>query len=174
MACLRRDPPLEILGDEMNYRTTVPSLIDPLTLTSDGEFITEIWMGEPRPLPDALVDPELPVFKEAARQLAAYFARELTDFDLPLKPSGTAFQMTVWKALQEIPYGTTTSYGEIARRIGNPDGSRAVGLANGRNPIPVVIPCHRVIGANGKLVGFGGGLPRKIALLELEQRDRLF
>lgn len=154
----------------MNYRTTVPSLIDPLTLTSDGDFITEIWMGEPLPMPDAKVDPGLPLFKEAARQLAAYFARELTTFDLPLKPQGTEFQMTVWRALQEIPYGTTTSYGELARRIGNPNGSRAVGLANGRNPIPVVIPCHRVIGANGKLVGFGGGLPRKIKLLDLESR----
>lgn len=157
----------------MNYRTTVPSPIDPLTLTSDGDFITEIWMGEPRPMPDAIIDPTLPIFMEASRQLAAYFARELQQFDLPLRPTGTEFQMIVWRALREIPYGTTISYGELARRVGNPAASRAVGLANGRNPIPVVIPCHRVIGANGKLVGFGGGLPRKVTLLELEKTNRL-
>ena len=157
----------------MNYRTAIPSLIDDLTLTSDGESITEIWMGDPNPMPGANVDPNLPVFKEAKRQLDAYFARELRQFDLPLKPTGTSFQLIVWRALQEIPYGTTTSYGELARRIGNPNGPRAVGLANGKNPLPVVVPCHRVIGANGKLVGFGGGLPRKVILLELERGDRL-
>lgn len=157
----------------MKYRTAIPSLIDDLTLTSDGEFITEIWMGTPNPLPEAKVDHNLPVFREAKSQLDAYFAQELTQFDLPLKPMGTPFQLMVWKALQEIPYGTTTSYGELARRIGNPNGPRAVGLANGKNPLPVVVPCHRVIGANGKLVGFGGGLPRKLILLELERGDRL-
>lgn len=158
----------------MTYRTTVPSPIDPLTLTSDGEFLTEIWMGEPRPLPSAVIDPNLPIFRETERQLAAYFARELQQFDLPLRPTGTEFQRMVWKALQEIPYGATISYGELARRVGNPNGSRAVGLANGKNPLPVVIPCHRVIGANGKLVGFGGGLPRKVILLNLERDEGLF
>jgi methylated-DNA-[protein]-cysteine S-methyltransferase len=154
------------------FRTSIPSPIGDLTLTSDGEFLTEIWMGEPSPLP-AIEAPNLPVFVETKQQLDAYFRRERTSFDLPLRASGTDFQKVVWKALCEIPYGTTTSYGELARRIGNPTGSRAVGLANGRNPLPIVVPCHRVIGANGKLIGFGGGLPRKVFLLELERGDTL-
>ncbi|MFN8062360.1 MAG: methylated-DNA--[protein]-cysteine S-methyltransferase [Vicinamibacterales bacterium] len=104
-------------------------------------------------------------------QLRAYFAGELTRFDLPVAPLGTPFQLTVWQALRAIPYGDTISYGELARRIGNPRASRAVGLANGANPIPIVIPCHRVIGANGTLVGFGGGLDTKARLLSLERRQ---
>ena len=94
----------------------------------------------------------------AMEQLRAYFAGELRMFDLPLAPEGTPFQLRVWRQLQEIPYGETISYGQLARMIGNPNASRAVGLANGRNPIPIVIPCHRVIGSSGKLVGYGGGL----------------
>ena len=105
---------------------------------------------------------------EAIRQLREYFAGRCTGFDLPLAPEGTPFQRTVWRQLQEIPYGATISYGELARRVGNPKASRAVGSANGRNPIPIVIPCHRVIAADGTLGGFGGGLPVKRALLELE------
>jgi methylated-DNA-[protein]-cysteine S-methyltransferase len=108
---------------------------------------------------------------EAIRQLREYFAGARTDFDLPLAPEGTEFQRSVWRRLQEIPYGETISYGELARRIGNPQASRAVGSANGSNPIPIVIPCHRVIGSNGKLTGFGGGLPVKEALLGLEARQ---
>jgi methylated-DNA-[protein]-cysteine S-methyltransferase len=108
---------------------------------------------------------------EAVRQLRAYFAGELQAFDLPLAPQGTPFQLAVWKHLCEIPYGETISYGELARRIGNPNASRAVGLANGSNPIPIVIPCHRVIGSNGKLTGYGGGLPIKEKLLGLERRQ---
>jgi methylated-DNA-[protein]-cysteine S-methyltransferase len=107
----------------------------------------------------------------ALRQLREYFAGKRTDFDLPLAPAGTVFQRAVWRRLQEIPYGETISYGELAQRIGNPKASRAVGAANGQNPIPIVIPCHRVIGANGKLTGFGGGLPTKEALLALEARQ---
>ena len=110
-------------------------------------------------------------FGAASEQLTAYFAGALETFDLPLRPSGTPFQLKVLDALREIPYGTTTSYGEIARRIGNPKAVRAVGAANGRNPLPIVIPCHRVIGAGGALTGFGGGLPLKAALLRLEQRS---
>jgi methylated-DNA-[protein]-cysteine S-methyltransferase len=106
--------------------------------------------------------------REASRQLQLYFAGKLHDFALPLRPEGTTFQRTVWRALQDIPYGETISYGELARRVGNPSASRAVGAANGANPIPIVIPCHRVIGANGKLTGFGGGLPIKQRLLGLE------
>jgi methylated-DNA-[protein]-cysteine S-methyltransferase len=109
--------------------------------------------------------------KEPVRQLRAYFAGELKDFDLPLAPKGTEFQQNVWAELCKIPYGETISYGELARRIGNPNASRAVGLANGSNPIPVVIPCHRVIGANGKLTGYGGGLPIKERLLALEKKQ---
>jgi methylated-DNA-[protein]-cysteine S-methyltransferase len=106
---------------------------------------------------------------DAVRQLREYFLGKRTDFDLPLEPQGTAFQRGVWKRLEEIPYGETISYGELAKRVGNPKASRAVGAANGQNPIPIVIPCHRVIGANGKLTGFGGGLPTKEKLLNLEK-----
>ncbi len=108
---------------------------------------------------------------EAARQLREYFAGARSEFDLPLAPEGTAFQRAVWLLLQGIPYGETITYGELARRAGNPKASRAVGAANGANPIPIVIPCHRVIGSNGKLTGFGGGLPMKEALLNLETRQ---
>lgn len=107
-------------------------------------------------------------FREASAQLEAYFAGELRKFDLALTPEGTPFQREVWSALTNIPYGETVSYGELARRLGRPNASRAVGAANGRNPIPIVIPCHRVIGADGSLTGFGGGLSIKRRLLELE------
>ena len=106
---------------------------------------------------------------EAARQLGEYFAGKRADFDLPLAPAGTAFQRAVWLQLQQIPYGETISYGELARRVGNPKASRAVGSANGANPLPIVIPCHRVIAGDGTLGGFGGGLPTKQTLLALEQ-----
>lgn len=109
-------------------------------------------------------------FTEAIRQLQAYFAGELIEFELSLQPQGTAFQQEVWQALQDIPYGTTVSYGELAKTIGKPKAVRAVGAANGANPLPIVIPCHRVIGSNGKLTGFGGGLDTKAKLLGLEQQ----
>ena len=115
-----------------------------------------------------------PVLAEAVRQLDAYFARDLKEFDLPLAPAGTDFQRRVWHQLQLIDYGQTASYGEIAVRLGMTNAaSRAVGLANGRNPVPIVVPCHRVIGANGTLTGYAGGLERKQVLLGLEQ-DALF
>ena len=117
------------------------------------------WHENPRPL------------EEAMRQLRAYFAGDLHEFDLRLDPQGTPFQLCVWKRLTEIPYGETIRYGELARRIGNPNASRAVGLANGSNPIPIVIPCHRVIGSNGKLTGYGGGLETKERLLALERKQ---
>jgi len=109
---------------------------------------------------------------EAIRQLQAYFSGSLTAFDLPLKPAGTPFQMGVWRELQQVPYGNIISYGELARRIGRPKASRAVGAANGANPIPIIIPCHRVIGSGGKLTGYGGGLEIKTALLRLERGSR--
>jgi methylated-DNA-[protein]-cysteine S-methyltransferase len=119
-------------------------------------------------------DDEHPVLVEAVRQLRAYFDRELKEFELPLAPVGSDFQRRVWGQLRGIGYGETASYGQIAHRLGMTNAaSRAVGLANGRNPIPIVIPCHRVIGANGTLTGYAGGLERKRLLLELEQ-DALF
>ena len=105
---------------------------------------------------------------ETIRQLQEYFEKTRTGFDLPLKPAGTPFQMSVWRELQSISYGKTISYGELARRIGRPSASRAVGAANGANPIPIVIPCHRVIGSNGGMTGYGGGLSIKKILLDLE------
>lgn len=107
-------------------------------------------------------------FREVVRQLKAYFSGKLRTFDLPLAAEGTDFQQCVWKALCEVPYGETASYGDIAKSVGNPAASRAVGLANGRNPISIIVPCHRIIGSSGKLVGYGGGLHHKLTLLKLE------
>jgi methylated-DNA-[protein]-cysteine S-methyltransferase len=109
-------------------------------------------------------------FADASEQLSEYFAGERTSFDVPLVLNGAPFQERAWRALQEIPYGETISYGEQARRIGRPSAARAVGMANGRNPIAVIVPCHRVIGANGTLTGYGGGIERKRLLLDLEAR----
>jgi methylated-DNA-[protein]-cysteine S-methyltransferase len=121
----------------------------------------------PRSVPaGARHEPE--AFGDVEAQLDAYFAGELTEFDVPLAPAGSGFQLAVWAALTRIPYGETASYGEVAAEVGRPDAVRAVGSTNGRNPIAVIIPCHRVIGADGTLVGYGGGLPRKRLLLELE------
>ena len=111
---------------------------------------------------------------EARTQLKAYFAGKLKTFDLPLAPEGSAFQQQVWLELLRIPYGATTSYGDIARRIGDPTASRAVGAANGQNPLAIIVPCHRVIGADGSLTGYGGGLPIKRYLLDLEQQNSAF
>jgi len=116
------------------------------------------------------LDPHHPILVEAEQQLAEYFARKRTQFELPLDPSGTEFQKTVWRSLRQIPFGETRSYAEIARTIGSPRASRAVGAANGKNPLSIVVPCHRVIGANGALTGFGGGLETKAQLLALETR----
>jgi len=110
--------------------------------------------------------------REAARQLEAYFARRRTTFELPLDPRGTPFQQRVWEALETIPYGETVSYGELAKRIGQPTASRAVGAANGANPIPIIIPCHRAVGADGSMTGFGGGITLKRKLLALEAGQR--
>ena len=120
----------------------------------------------PRPEPDWIEDAD--ALAPVASQLEAYFAGDLEDFNLTLSPHGTPFQMAVWRELERIPYGTTISYGELAERIGKPKAVRAVGTANGANPLPIVIPCHRVIGADGSLTGYGGGLEIKEALLTLE------
>ena len=128
--------------------------------------------GEARPQPGWQEDPR--ALAEPVRQLHAYFAGELRRFDLVTTPQGTAFQRRVWDELLQIPYGETVSYGELAQRVGTPNGSRAVGLANGANPISIVIPCHRVIGSNGKLTGYGGGLRNKEWLLAHEGARRLW
>jgi methylated-DNA-[protein]-cysteine S-methyltransferase len=152
------------------FYTTINSPVGKLFLTSNGEAITELFMeehkGGPKPIGDWRRDDAL--FREAADQLRAYFAGELTEFDLRLATGGAPFQQRVWAELQKIPYGSTISYGELARRIGSPKASRAVGAANGSNPISIIIPCHRVIGSNGKLTGYGGGIERKKFLLEFE------
>ena len=154
------------------FYTRAPSPLGPLLLVGTADTLTFIWLPSGRdwrdPEPD-WVESERP-FKEAVRQLDAYFAGRLRQFDLPLAPTGTPFQRRVWRALCDIPYGETVSYGELARRIERPAAVRAVGAANGQNPISIVIPCHRVIGSDGRLVGYGGGLPAKSMLLDLERR----
>jgi methylated-DNA-[protein]-cysteine S-methyltransferase len=156
----------------MNAYTIIDSPIGRLLLDTDGISLTGLYMETPdlpsRDAPGFRCDAHAGPLPEAARQLAEYFAGRRTVFDLPLAPHGTEFQRCVWQALLGIPYGATLSYGEQARRIGKPNASRAVGLANGRNPLSIVIPCHRVIGANGSLTGYGGGLPRKRWLLAHE------
>ena len=156
--------------------TVVPSPIGPLTVVRDGEALVRLAMAAPGQFVDAeLGDRTDTGFEEVARQLEEYFAGERTAFDLPLHPVGSAFELAVWQQLTRIPYGETRSYGYVATAVGEPGGAQAVGAANGRNPLAIVVPCHRVIGADGSLVGFGGGLPRKRFLLDLEQRaDRLF
>lgn len=152
------------------YRSAYASPVGELTLTSDGEHLTGLNLPSPtgKSLAVDRAQSDQGPFREVIEQLNGYFARTRTTFDIPLAPHGTPFQMRVWQALLEIPYGQTASYGQLAERIGNPRAVRAVGLANGRNPIPILIPCHRVIGANGSLTGYGGGLETKRLLLDLE------
>ena len=157
---------LEPIADAPARWHRVDSPLGELQLVGDGRGLTRLEMS-PRSAPaGARHDPE--AFEDTEAQLDAYFAGELTEFDVPLAPAGSGFQLAVWAALTRIPYGETASYGEIAVEVGRPDAVRAVGSTNGRNPIAVIIPCHRVIGADGTLVGYGGGLPRKRLLLELE------
>ncbi|MGA2842418.1 MAG: methylated-DNA--[protein]-cysteine S-methyltransferase [Steroidobacteraceae bacterium] len=156
----------------MNAYTTIDSPIGRLLLHSDGAALTGLYMDVPAHLPrgmDAWVeDRNAGPLPETIRQLGEYFAGRRREFDLPWRLHGTEFQQRVWNALMEIPYGATWSYGELAKRLGNPNASRAVGLANGRNPISILVPCHRVIGADGSLTGYGGGLERKRWLLAHE------
>jgi methylated-DNA-[protein]-cysteine S-methyltransferase len=156
----------------MNIYSHVDSPIGPLLLTSDGESLTGLYMGAPSKRPhmgsEWAENPNGSLLAEAARQLEEYFSGKRQVFDLPLKMEGTEFQKRVWRELTQIPFGETWSYGQLAKRLDNPNGSRAVGLANGRNPIAVIVPCHRVIGADGSLTGFGGGIPRKQWLLSHE------
>jgi methylated-DNA-[protein]-cysteine S-methyltransferase len=154
--------------------TSIDSPIGELTLTSDDGLLTGIQMHEQRHLKEipATYRRDDRGLAHVVEQLNAYFAGELSEFDLPMTMHGTEFQRRVWSALCEIPYGETISYGELARWVGNPKASRAVGLANGRNPVAIVVPCHRVIGADGSLTGYGGGLERKVWLLEHEAKHR--
>ncbi|WP_395090730.1 methylated-DNA--[protein]-cysteine S-methyltransferase [Armatimonas sp.] len=158
----------------MTYFTSFETSLCTLLLTSNGEALTGIYLPpDHRHAPTHQANwqesSNLPVFMAAKAQLTEYFAGTRAVFNLPLATSGTDFQKTVWAELAKIPYGQTLSYGELAARIGNPKASRAVGLANGKNPLSIVVPCHRVIGASGKLTGYGGGLARKEALLALER-----
>ncbi len=155
---------------DRTYYSIVASPIGELMLVGDGEHLTGLYMDLRERWPVRRDDwrREESPFDSAREQLRAYLAGELRVFDLPLMMKGSTFQQRVWSGLREIPYGMTISYGELARRLGNPNASRAVGLANGSNPISIVVPCHRVIGASGSLTGYGGGLQRKQWLLRHE------
>ena len=155
------------------------SPIGPLLIAASGRGLRALYMERHRHVPDALPPdwipadadgPQRALLDRAVAQLDEYFAGERIDFDLPIDVDGSAFQRSVWDGLAKIPYGETISYGELARRIGNAKAVRAVGLANGRNPVSIVVPCHRVIGADGSMTGYGGGLERKVFLLALEAR----
>jgi methylated-DNA-[protein]-cysteine S-methyltransferase len=163
---------------EKTMHTVMPSPIGDLRIVARDGAITAIeftpFRGSAAGDPVGDRDDDAPLLRDAVAQLTAYFARDLKEFELPLAPRGSDFQQRVWEQLRAVGYGDTASYGEIARRLGMTNAaSRAVGLANGRNPIPIVIPCHRIIGANGSLTGYAVGLERKQQLLELEQ-DALF
>ncbi|WP_367132691.1 methylated-DNA--[protein]-cysteine S-methyltransferase [Saccharothrix sp. HUAS TT1] len=151
--------------------TTVDSPVGPLTLVARDGVLSGLYMTRQLYRPaDSTFGPEDPSpFGDVVVQLAEYFDGSRTAFDLPLDLIGTPFQQTVWRALGEIPYGETVTYGELAERLGRPSAARAVGLANGHNPIAIIVPCHRVVGTNGSLTGYGGGLARKRHLLDFEQ-----
>lgn len=149
------------------HQATFASPLGPIVVLAQDDEINALYIDSPAPDEAAEIH-EHPALGRLGDQLERYWGGEPVVFDVPLKPRGTAFQMRVWQALQDIPYGKTISYGELARRIGQPTAVRAVGRAAGANPIPVVIPCHRVIGGRGSLVGYAGGLERKQTLLMLE------
>jgi methylated-DNA-[protein]-cysteine S-methyltransferase len=156
----------------------IASPIGELVLTASDTGLAGVYFPTSRHGPPPLENaewveddgrrPANPILARARRQLEEYFAGTRTTFDVPLAPTGTPFEQRVWEALRAIPYGTTTSYGVLARQLGDPRATRAVGAANGRNPIPIIVPCHRVVGARGELTGFGGGIDRKRWLLEHE------
>ena len=154
------------------YATILDSSLGELTLLSDGHRLVGLYLPVHKgaPLDTSAWQWDAGPFRDAVVQLEEYFAGSRTEFQLPLGATGTAFQQRVWAALTTIPYGATATYGDIATAIGSPKAVRAVGLANGRNPISIVVPCHRVVGAGGALTGYGGGLAAKQALLDLESR----
>ncbi len=148
----------------MNYHFNSP--LGWLELVASGHVLTAIRYLNNKP--DSVQTPHHPVFEQATSQLSRYFNKDLAHFTISLSPNGTTFQKTVWGELQNIPFGTAITYGELAKRLGDPNKVRAVGRANGKNPIPIVIPCHRVIGSEKKLIGYAGGIERKRFLLEHE------
>ncbi|PPC77775.1 cysteine methyltransferase [Pokkaliibacter plantistimulans] len=153
----------------MTATHVITSPVGPLRLTATEQALLGVYFLGEQTLDVTPVCPEQAIVSWAARELQAYFAGQLRTFTVPLQPVGTTFQLSVWQQLQAIAWGETCSYGDIARALGQPGASRAVGMANNRNPLPIIIPCHRVIGSAGQLVGFGGGLPIKQQLLALEQ-----
>lgn len=159
-------------GPPHRVHTVMDSPIGPLTLAAADGALTGLHLLERRhpPDPDIFGEPDPAPFTEAVDQLRAYFAGQRTEFDLPLAPAGTPFQQRVWAALRAIPFGQTVSYGQLADRIGRPTAARAVGAANGRNPISIIVPCHRLVSSTGGLISYGGGLERKAWLLAHERR----
>ncbi|MFJ1597372.1 methylated-DNA--[protein]-cysteine S-methyltransferase [Streptomyces sp. NPDC088261] len=154
----------------LKQHTVIDSPYGLLTLVATDGLLSGLYMVQHRhrPAEETFGEPNPRPFGEVRRQLTAYFDRELTEFDLPLHLAGTPFQRSVWAQLELIPYGETRSYGELANALGKPGASRAVGLANGKNPVSIIVPCHRVIGSTGGLTGYGGGLDRKQRLLVFE------
>jgi methylated-DNA-[protein]-cysteine S-methyltransferase len=161
-------------GERMVFYTTVDSPLGPLLLAANSDGLRRVGFENSKrfSIPPVGWTQNRKIFREVIRQLNEYFAGDLKEFDLPLAPEGTPFQVSVWSALRTIPYGETISYAQLAKRIGNPKAVRAVGRANGANPLPIIIPCHRVIGSDGDLTGFGGGLPIKIKLLAIESPQK--
>ncbi|MER5831704.1 methylated-DNA--[protein]-cysteine S-methyltransferase [Streptomyces sp. NPDC002130] len=160
----------------MKQHTVTDSPYGPLTLVADDGVLCGLYMTDQRhrPAEETFGTRDETLFGETEKQLKAYFAGDLKEFTVPLRLAGTPFQRTVWDQLCRIPYGETRTYGQLADALGAPTASRAVGLANGRNPIGIIVPCHRVIGANGSLTGYGGGLERKQRLLDFERGSALF
>ena len=158
------------------FYTRMESPVGKLLLAADGQGLRQVSFESSKRAASVQPDwcEDKAPFADVIGQLPAYFAGELREFDVPLAPEGTEFQLRVWNSLRGIPYGETISYLQLAQEIGNPKAVRAVGLANGCNPIPIIIPCHRVIGSDGSLTGFGGGLPNKKKLLALESRQMSF
>ncbi|MGI5429702.1 methylated-DNA--[protein]-cysteine S-methyltransferase [Streptomyces sp. CA-179760] len=160
----------------MKHHTVTDSPYGPLTLVADDGVLCGLYMTDQRHRPpeETFGTRDDTLFGEAEEQLEAYFAGELKEFTVELRLTGTPFQRTVWERLSRIPYGETRAYGQLAATLGTPTASRAVGLANGRNPVGIIVPCHRVLGANGSLTGYGGGLDRKRRLLQFESGAALF
>ncbi|SIQ56019.1 methylated-DNA--[protein]-cysteine S-methyltransferase [Micromonospora avicenniae] len=151
--------------------TVLDSPIGEFSVATDGTSVCGTHFGR---VDAAAAEPEDDPARQAVAELRAYFAGELTDFTVPVRiPRGSDFERAVWREMTRIPHGETLTYGEVARLVGDPGAARAVGVACNRNPVPVIVPCHRIVGAGGKLVGFGGGLDRKVHLLELEARIAL-
>ncbi|MFE1952298.1 methylated-DNA--[protein]-cysteine S-methyltransferase [Streptomyces sp. NPDC059524] len=162
--------------DQLRQHTVIDTPYEPFTLVATDGVLSGLYMTgqRHRPAEETFGERDERPFGAVVEQLEAYFQGDLKEFDLPLDLHGTPFQRSVWERLRQIPYGETRTYGELAEALGNPGASRAVGLANGKNPVGVIVPCHRVVGADGSLTGYGGGLPRKRRLLDFERGTALF